>query len=292
MVWIFYLHNSYTYSNSWNQDISRWRSTMGNLWVETLLIQGWYRLTSHSPFKEILKRKQTRALEKPLIIMLFERVLSIFWWKLGLKYPAFCASFGHFSLLYILPQVRGQLRRSAVSQVTLVAQIPLHSRFVFNRSPFRARCRVRAMPTFHLPTRLQTLSSLLFVTSSAQILPFVQFTLIPGPSGVGGIADETPPPRFLHVLFRPTREAQILVQSARFAEVSPLLLAIGTDFCHTRALWSVPFFQLRVVSRAVHSRERYHGNDWDGFPRRRRPPTGWTQGLSSPGGLRVFVFLS
>ena len=94
----FFHHNSYTYSNSWNQDISRWRSTMGNLWVETLLIQGWYRLTSHSPFKEILKRKQTRALEKPLIIMLFERVLSIFWWKLGLKYPAFCASFGHFSL--------------------------------------------------------------------------------------------------------------------------------------------------------------------------------------------------
>ena len=138
------------------------------------------------------------------------------------------------------------------------------------------------MPTFHLPTRLQTLS-LLFVTSSAQILPFVQFTLIPGPSGVGGIADETPPPRFLHVLFRPTREAQILVQSARFAEVSPHLLAIGTDFCHTRALWSVPFFQLRVVSRAVHSRERYHGNDWDGFPDAVVPPP-VDSGLSSSAG--------
>ena len=177
-------------------------------------------------------------------------------------------------LASVLPEVLGQLRRSAVPQVTLVAQIPLHSQFVFNRSPFRARCRVRAMPTFHHPIRLQTLSSLSFVTSSAQILPYVQFTLIPGPSGVGGIANETNPPRFLHVLFRPTCEAQILVQSARFAKVSPPLLAIRTDFCHTRALWSVSFFHVRVVSRAVLSRERYHGNDWDGFHKRHRPYTG------------------
>ena len=90
-----------------------------------------------------------------------------------------------------------RLRCSAFFQVTLVAQILLPFRFVFTRSPLRARRQGAATPTFQVTTRLQTVSSLPFVTSSAQILVFVQFTLVPGPSGVGGIADETPPPRFL-----------------------------------------------------------------------------------------------
>ena len=101
-----------------------------------------------------------------------------------------------------------RLRCSAFFQVTLVAQILLPFRFVFTRSPLRARRQGAATPTFQVTTRLQTVSSLPFVTSSAQILVFVQFTLVPASSGVRFIADETLPARILHVFFRPTREAK------------------------------------------------------------------------------------
>ena len=72
-----------------------------------------------------------------------------------------------------LTRLHGLLRRSALFQVALVAQILLPFRFVFTRSPFRARVAGAATPALQRPARLQTLSSLAFVTSSAQILPFV-----------------------------------------------------------------------------------------------------------------------
>jgi len=183
-----------------------------------------------------------------------------------------------------------RLRCSAFLQVTLVAQILLPFRFVFTRSPLRARRHGAATPTFQITIRLQTVSSLLFVTSSAQILVFVQFTLVPASSGVRFIADETLPVRILHVFFRPTREAQILfvvVQTARFAKVSPALLALLAVFSHASFLWSA-LLLFRVVSLAVFSLEREHGNDWDDFPRGGGgPPT-----RLGPHGLRVFVVLS
>ncbi len=181
-----------------------------------------------------------------------------------------------------------RLRCSAFFQVTLVAQILLPFRFVFTRSPLRARRHGAATPTFQITIRLQTVSSLLFVTSSAQILVFVQFTLVPASSGVRFIADETLPARILHVFFRPTREAQIfLLRTARFAKVSPALLALLAVFSHASFLWSA-LLLFRVVSFAVFSLEREHGNDWDDFPRGGGgPPT-----RLGPHGLRVFVVLS
>ena len=184
-----------------------------------------------------------------------------------------------------------RLRCSAFFQVTLVAQILLPFRFVFTRSPLRARRQGAATPTFQVTTRLQTVSSLPFVTSSAQILVFVQFTLVPASSGVRFIADETLPARILHVFFRPTREAQIfLLRTARFAKVSPALLGLLAVFSHARLLWSARLVLFRgvVVSVAVFSLEREHGNDWDDFPRGGcHPPT-----RLGPHGLRVFVVLS
>ena len=121
----------------------------------------------------------------------------------------------------------------------------------------------------------------------------MQFTLVPASSGVRFIADETLPARILHVFFRPTREAQILfvvVQTARFAKVSPALLALLAVFSHARLLWSALLVLFRgvVVSVAVFSLEREHGNDWDDFPRGGcHPPT-----RLGPHGLRVFVVLS
>ena len=190
-----------------------------------------------------------------------------------------------------LTRRHGLLRRSALFQVALVAQILLPFRFVFTRSPLRARRQGAATPTFQVTTRLQTVSSLPFVTSSAQILVFVQFTLVPASSGVRFIADETLPARILHVFFRPTREAQIfLLRTARFAKVSPALLALLAVFSHARLLWSARLVLFRgvVVSVAVFSLEREHGNDWDDFPRGGcHPPT-----RLGPHGLRVFVVLS
>jgi len=163
-----------------------------------------------------------------------------------------------------LTRLHGLLRRSALFQVALVAQILLPFRFVFTRSPFRARVAGAATPALQRPARLQTLSSLAFVTSSAQILPFVQLTLIPTPAGIWTRAHETLPVLVLHVVVRPTRKAQVLVVAFRrpgLAEISSALLPLGAVFPDARALnpprWSF-LFLVRVVSRPVLSREREH----------------------------------
>ena len=163
-----------------------------------------------------------------------------------------------------LTRLHGLLRRSALFQVALVAQILLPFRFVFTRSPFRARVAGAATPALQRPARLQTLSSLAFVTSSAQILPFVQLALIPTPAGIWTRAHETLPVLVLHVVVRPTRKAQVLVVAFRrpgLAEISSALLPLGAVFPDARALnpprWSF-LFLVRVVSRPVLPREREH----------------------------------
>ena len=123
-----------------------------------------------------------------------------------------------------------------------------------------------ATPALQRPARLQTLSSLAFVTSSAQILPFVQLALIPTPAGIWTRAHETLPVLVLHVVVRPTRKAQVLVVAFRrpgLAEIPSALLPLGAVFPDARALnpprWF--FLSVRVVSRPVLSREREHRDD-------------------------------
>ena len=165
-----------------------------------------------------------------------------------------------------LTRRHGLLRRSALFQVALVAQILLPFRFVFTRSPFRARVAGAATPALQRPARLQTLSSLAFVTSSAQILPFVQLALIPTPAGIWTRAHETLPVLVLHVVVRPTRKAQVLLVVFRrpgLAKIPSALLPLGAVFPDARALnpprWF--FLLIRVVSRPVLSREREHRDD-------------------------------
>ena len=194
-----------------------------------------------------------------------------------------------------LTRIHGLLRRSALFQVALVAQILLPFRFVFTRSPFRARVAGAATPALQRPARLQTLSSLAFVTSSAQILPFVQLTLIPTPAGIWTHANETLPVLVLHVVVRPTRKAQVLVVAFRrpgLTEISSALLPLGAVLPDARALNPPGLFSnflVRVVSRPVFSRERVH-RDHREHSRRVRLVRG--QELSTPGrclggGLRL-----
>jgi len=141
------------------------------------------------------------------------------------------------------PRLRGIPRRTALFQVALVAQILLPLRLVFTRSPLRARARGAAAPALHRPAGLQTLSSFALVASCAQILPFVQFTLVPTTTGVRSIANETHPVRVRHVVLRPTREAQILVVAVRrpgLTEISSALLplrAVRTDARALNPVW-------------------------------------------------------
>ena len=205
----------------------------------SLFLSFFFRSSSHSlAFNNLLIQRgvpglSAKALFANVAVLSFSR------------HPALLPLRGNLRLAHAagFPRLRGIPRRTALFQVALVAQILLPLRLVFTRSPLRARARGAAAPALHRPAGLQTLSSFALVASSAQILPFVQFTLVPTTTGVRSIANETHPVRVRHVVLRPTREAQILVVAVRrpgLTEISSALLplrAVRTDARALNPVW-------------------------------------------------------
>jgi len=96
----------------------------------------------------------------------------------------------------------------------------------------------------------------------AQILPFEQRAPIPSRSGGGCVTNVTLLVLVLHVVVRPTREAQVLVVAFRrpgLAKIPSALLPLNAVFPDARALnpsrWF--FLLIRVVSRLIRRFQRH-----------------------------------